>query len=283
MNNFKLKENIDFLVIIGPTAVGKTDFSIDVAKKYNGEIINGDSVQVYKKLNIGSAKISKDEMQGIPHHLIDIKEPNEEYTIADFQRDALKAIEDIKSRGKLPIIVGGSGLYINSVIYDYNTIKIPEDMELKEQLTNLSSDELFEYVKEKCLEENIEIHVNNRARLIGYAYKIKKNLPLKESLKMKNCQVVSLTTNREILYERINKRVDIMLKKGLVDEVKQFNRLDPSQSAIGYKEVHMYLNNEISYDKMVESIKQNSRRFAKRQITWFKNQIPTEDIEVKYE
>ena len=279
--NIKIKKDIDFLVVIGPTASGKTSLSIELAKKYNGEIINGDSVQVYKELDIGSAKISKIEMQGIKHHLIDIKEPNEQYTVVDFQRDCNEKISEIQNKAKLPIIVGGTGLYINSIVYEYNLLKEKLDIEVKDKLQEKTNEELFEIVKEETARIKLEIHVNNRPRLINYAYKIQKNIPLKEASKtMLNCQIIALEIPRNILYERINTRVDLMIQNGLIDEVKNFNSEWPSQNSIGYKEVHEYLKGKIDKEELINSIKQNTRRFAKRQITWSNNQIDADCIKM---
>lgn len=274
-----IKSNIDFLVVAGPTASGKTALSIKLAHELNGEIINADSVQVYKHLNIGSAKITKEEMEGIKHHLIDIKEPSQEYTVHDFQKDCNNKIEEIKSRGKLPIIVGGTGLYIKSVVYDYELVKQNEDLKLKNKLSKLTNEQLFEIVKDKAKLYNIEIHVNNRQRLLNYAYKIEQGIELKEEkLKMRNCQVIYIGLKREELYSKINQRVDIMIENGLLDEVKQFPHYYPSQRTIGYKEVHMYFEGEYNYEEMIEKIKQHTRNFAKKQITWFNNQMEVDFI-----
>lgn len=270
--------NIDFLVITGPTASGKTEFSLDMAKKLNGEIINADSVQVYKRLDIGSAKIKDEEKQGIPHHLISFKDPNEEYSIFDFQKDCNNKILEIKKRNKLPIIVGGSGLYINSVIYNYEMSKeLKKNKVLLDQLNQMSNEDL-----KIIINNRVEVHINNRPRLLNYSYKILENIPIKENKKiMKNCKVICLSKERSKLYSDIDKRVDLMLSSGLLNEVSQFDRNWPSQTAIGYKEVHMYLNKEISYDDMIELIKKNTRHFAKRQITWFKNKVECDWYEKK--
>ncbi len=277
----KIKQDIDFLVIIGPTGVGKTKLSIELAKQYNGEIINGDSVQVYKKLNIGSAKITKEEMGNIPHHLLSIKEPYEQYTVSDFKKDCNNKIQEIKNKNKLPIVVGGTGLYINAIIYNYSLLDQKEDLDLKDKLQNYSNEKLYSIVKQACDDQGIEIHINNKKRLLSYAYKVLKNIPLKENLKMKNCQIISLSMDREKLYNNINNRVDQMINDGLVKEVKQFDSSWPSQTAIGYKEVHLYLQNKLTYEEMIDKIKQNTRNFAKRQITWANNQIKENIIEVK--
>ncbi len=277
----KIRDDIDFLVITGPTASGKTSLSIDIAKLHNGEVVNADSVQVYKDLDIGSAKITTDEMQGVKHYLLNIKEPSEEYTVSDFQSDCLEAIEIIKKKGKLPIVVGGPGLYLNSIIFEYNGIKNGIDINLKEELETYSNKDLYNLVKNEAQKYNIEIHENNRQRLIGYAYKVMKKLPLKEeSLIRRNCQIICTLINRDLLYKVINKRVDDMLDSGLVAEVKQFSNDFPSQRAIGYKEVHQYLDGEYTYEEMVLKIKQHSRNLAKKQLTWINNQLEVQVIEM---
>ncbi len=274
-----IRDDIDFLVITGPTASGKTSLSIEIAKLHNGEVVNADSVQVYKGLDIGSAKITTDEMQGVKHYLLNIKEPNEEYTVSDFQSDCLEAIEVIKKKGKLPIVVGGPGLYLNSIIFEYNGVKNGIDPKLKEEVEGYSNEELYNLVKEEAKKHGIEIHENNRQRLVGYAYKVKKNIPLKEeSLIRRNCQIICTSLNRDLLYEVINKRVDKMISDGLVEEVKQFSKEFPSQRAIGYKEVHQYLASEYTYEEMVLKIKQHSRNLAKKQLTWINNQL---EVQVK--
>ncbi len=276
----EIKKDIDFLVIVGPTASGKTDLSIKLAKKLNGEIINGDSIQVYKNMDIGSAKIKEEEKDQIEHHLLSYKNPNEDYSVYEFQKDCNKKIQEIKSKGKLPIVVGGTGLYINSIVYEYNNLKEIEDKDLKEKLNLKSNEELFDIVKEEAQKNNLEIHKNNRVRLINYAYKVIKKLPLKEEMIQKNCQIISIDINRDILYDRINKRVDQMILDGLIDEVKLFDSSWPSQKAIGYKEVHEYLEGIVSYEKMIYNIKKNTRNFAKRQLTWVRNKLDVTYVKV---
>ncbi len=276
----EIKKDIDFLVIVGPTASGKTDLSIKLAKKLNGEIINGDSVQVYKNMDIGSAKIKEEEKCQIKHHLLSYKNPDEDYSVYEFQKDCNKKIQEIKSKGKLPIVVGGTGLYINSIVYEYNNLKEIEDKNLKEKLNLKSNEELFKIVKEEALKNDLEIHLNNRVRLINYAYKVLKEIPLKEEMIQKNCQIISIDIDRDILYDRINKRVDKMILDGLIDEVKLFDDSWSSQKAIGYKEVHEYLNGMVSYEKMIYNIKKNTRNFAKRQLTWVRNKLDVTYVKV---
>lgn len=267
-------EKYDIIAIVGPTAVGKTKFSIELAGQIDGEVINGDATQIYRKLDIGSAKVTTDEMNGIKHHLIDIKNPDEQYTVADFQRDARAKIAEIQAKGKTPIICGGSGLYIQSVLFDYNFDK----------QFDKSSSKYNEFDDNKILEEyqklyptnpdNIDIHNPSRVR----NYLVRKELGIEEEANGKipyydNFKIIGITCERSLLHERIGLRVDQMIEQGLVDEVKQFKKEDPSQTAIGYKEIHQYLNGEISLDRAVELVKRNTRRFAKRQYTWFNNKM----------
>ncbi|MFV0246728.1 MAG: tRNA (adenosine(37)-N6)-dimethylallyltransferase MiaA [Mycoplasmatales bacterium] len=268
------------IAIIGPTAVGKTDFSIKLAKELNGEVINGDSVQVYKGLDIGSAKIKEEEKQGITHHLIDIKQPNEEYTVRDFQQDGRKKIEDIISRGKVPIIVGGSGLYISALLYDYKF-----DTSFKESKFNTFTDqEILDYVNINNIDLPSNINLNNLTRVKNYLIKLDLDIDIEDSgknLYYDDVLIIGLTMKREELYNRINLRVDNMIEQGLIEEVKQFNKEDSSQFAIGYKEIHQYLAHELSIEESIELIKKNSRNFAKRQYTWFNNKLDVKWYDVK--
>lgn len=272
------------IVITGPTAVGKTKLSIELAKKYNGEIINADAVQVYKGLDIGSAKITKEEMEGIPHYLFDIKEVNEEYTIYHYQKDARKVIDDIINRKKTPILVGGTGLYIKSALYDY---KLSEEKE-NNTYDNLSTEELYqELIK---LDKDIIIDKNNRRRLIRAINYYKENNSSINNNKtdklLYDTIFIGLTTDRSILYDKINKRVDTMLDSGLLEEVKSFYdkgiRTKPLLNAIGYKELYAYLDNKISLEEAVDNIKKNSRHYAKRQYTFFNHQLPIKWFNTDY-
>lgn len=266
------------IVITGPTGVGKTKLSIILAKKYNAEIINGDSVQIYKGLDIGSAKVTEEEKEGIVHHLLDIKEVNEEYTLYDYQKDARECIDKILKKGKNVIIVGGTGLYIKSVLYDYN-------LSLEKPSTNnyddISTEDLYQILM--TLDVNNNVDKNNRRRIIraiNYYKANNKSISLNKngSILLYDAIFIGLTLdNREKLYERINDRVDIMLGNGLVEEVRNFYnqniRSKPLTSAIGYKELYQYFDGEISYDEAIYLIKRNSRRYAKRQYTFFNNQF----------
>ena len=264
------------IVITGPTAVGKTKLSIEIAKKYNGEIINADAVQVYKGLDIGSAKVTEEEKENIPHHLFDIKEVDEEYTIYHYQQDARKIIEDIQKRGKTPILVGGTGLYIKSALYDY---KLSEEKET-EMYEDLTTEELYNNLLK--VDKDIIIDKNNRRRLIRALNYYKENNESinnnKTNKLLYHTIFIGLTTDRKELYNRINKRVDTMMKNGLLEEVKSFYdkgiKTKPLLNGIGYKELYKYLEGNYTYEEAVEKIKQNSRHYAKRQYTFFNHQLP---------
>lgn len=267
-------EKYDIIAVVGPTAVGKTKFAIELARQINGEVINGDATQVYRHLDIGSAKVTTEEMCGIKHHLIDIKDPNQEYTVADFQSDARLKIEEIKSRGKIPILCGGSGLYIQSVLFEYNFNK-KFDKE-KSKYNKYTDEQILKEYNElyPSNDDNLDIHNPSRVR----NYLVRKEFGIIEEKQGKipyynNFKIVGITCDRSLLHKRISDRVDLMVEQGLIDEVRQFNRTDPSQTAIGYKEIHMYLNDEVSLDEALELVKRNTRRFAKRQYTWFNNKM----------
>lgn len=277
---------MDVLCIVGPTAVGKTKMSIELAKQLNGEIISGDSMQIYRGMDIGTAKATMDERQGIPHHLIDKKNPDEPYSVAAFQQTVRAKMEEIKSRGKLPIIVGGTGLYIKSVLYDYEFAGESESKEVDEaKYGHLSNEEL--HAKLATVDEAgaKDIHPNNRKRVIR-ALEIYETSGVKKSEMIEKQEhkmiydacLIGLTDDRNVLYDRINKRVDVMYETGLVEEVKAlFDQGIPAESqsirAIGYKELYDYFKGFISLEESKELIKRNSRRYAKRQYTWFNNQM----------
>ncbi len=272
------------IVITGPTAVGKTKLSIEIAKKYNGEIINADAVQVYKGLDIGSAKVTEEEKENIPHHLFDIKEVDEEYTIYHYQQDARRVIEDIQKRGKTPILVGGTGLYIKSALYDY---KLSEEKE-SEMYEDLTTEELYNNLLK--VDKDIIIDKNNRHRLIRALNYYKENNESinnnKTNKLLYNTIFIGLTTDRKELYNRINKRVDTMMKNGLLEEVKSFYdkgiKTKPLLNGIGYKELYKYLEGNYTYEEAVEKIKQNSRHYAKRQYTFFNHQLPVTWFETDF-
>ena len=276
--------------ILGPTGVGKTKMSISLAKKFDGEIVSADSVQVFKGLNIGSAKITKNEMQSIKHYAIDILEPDEEFSVFDFVQYTKQKIEEISARGKLPIIVGGTGLYIKALTQGYDFGGTNPDKNLREKLEKIAqekgNDHLFELLKEKnpAMAEKTDKH--NTVRLIraleialGCGEKSKNDVNFEFFL-------VALTRNREKLYEIINDRVDKMLEDGLIEEVEQLKKRglsekNQSMRAIGYKEVLAFLNGEYDRERMVELLKQHSRNFAKRQMTFLRgmNDVHYVDVE----
>lgn len=272
------------IVITGPTAVGKTKLSIELAKRYNGEIINADAVQVYKGLDIGSAKVTEEEKEDIPHHLFDIKEVDEEYTIYHYQKDCRKLIKEVQGRGKTPILVGGTGLYIKAALYDY---KLTEEKETN-TYDNLTDEELYNKLLE--LDKNIVIDKNNRRRLIraiNYYKENNKSINTNTTNKLLYDAIfIGLTTDRRILYDKINSRVDIMIKEGLLNEVKVFYdkniRTKPLLNAIGYREIYSYFDGNISLEEAIDKIKQNSRHYAKRQYTFFNHQLPVVWFETDY-
>ncbi|WP_053362202.1 tRNA (adenosine(37)-N6)-dimethylallyltransferase MiaA [Bacillus sp. FJAT-27251] len=279
------------LVLIGPTAVGKTKTSIELAARFNGEIISGDSMQIYKGMDIGTAKITKSEMQGIPHHLIDIKNPDDSFSAAEFQQLVREKITEITSRGKLPMIVGGTGLYIQSVIYDYQFSDVPSDPDFRLELERTADEKGAEAVHAQLWEVDPDsaerIHPNNVRRVIR-ALEIHHctGKSMTEYQEQQDAELlydtclVGLTMDRERLYERINMRVDLMMEEGLLDEVKSLyaKGLRDCQSiqAIGYKELYDYLDGKVSLKDAIENLKQNSRRYAKRQLTWFRNKMNVE-------
>lgn len=278
---------IDIFILAGPTAVGKTNISISLAKKLQGEIISADSMQIYKKMDIGSAKINVEEMQGIPHHMIDIVDPKEDFSVAMFQEKAEKLIKDIKCRGNLPMIVGGTGFYINSLIYNYNFANTNRDEEYRQHLEALAEEKGKDFVhnllKEVDLESYNKLYPNDLKRVIRAleVYKVTGksisqfakeedvfNIPYK-------VHYYVLNMNRDELYDRINKRVDIMMEKGLIEEVIRLQKEGytsdmQSMKGIGYKEILYYLEGQISLERAIEMIKQFSRNYAKRQLTWFR-------------
>ena len=264
------------ICIVGPTGVGKTKLSIELAKKLNGEIINADSTQVYIGLDIATAKVTEEEKEGIPHHLFDIKEITEDYTAYDYQKDCRAKIEEITKKGKTPILVGGTGLYIKAALYDYKF-----DTESKfNNYDEYSTEDLYKMLKE--VDTNTDIHPNNRKRIIrSLNYYNNTNKPLSSKEKtdklLYDVIFIGLTTDRDTLYDRINKRVDVMLKDGLLNEAKKIYeskiRTKAIMTPIGYKELFSYFENKISLEEALDKIRQDSRRYAKRQYTWNKHQI----------
>lgn len=265
------------LAIVGPTGVGKTKLSIELAKKYNAIIINCDAMQVYKGLDIGTAKATEEEKENIKHYLLDIKEVTEEYSAYDFQIDARRIIEENKDKNI--IFVGGTGLYLKSALYDYRFTKEENN---KEEYNDLTNEELYKLVQEK--DPNTNIHPNNRVRLIRFLNK--KETEKVEPIPLYEHKIIGLTTERETLYDRINKRVDIMVENGLLEEVKYFYDKDiktkPLTGGIGYKELYNYFNNTKTLEEALNDIKQNSRHYAKRQYTFFNNQLNVKWFDVDF-
>ena len=261
------------IVISGPTGVGKTKLSIELAKKYNAEIINADSVQVYKKIDIASAKVTEEEKEGIPHHLFDIKEYDEDYTVYDYQIDARRVLNKLLKENKNVIIVGGTGLYIKALLYDYRFNKEEES----HKYDNLTNSELLDKIYK--INPNSVVDKNNNRRLIRELINLENGAENKtgDNLLYNNVYFIGLTTDRSILYDRINKRVDIMLKNGLEDEAKYFynknNDAKSLRTVIGYKELFLYYDKKITKEEAIDLIKKNSRHYAKRQNTWFNNKL----------
>lgn len=276
------------IIISGPTAVGKTNISINLAKRLNGEIISADSMQVYRGMDVGSAKITEEEMQGVPHHLIDILDPNEDFDVTIFQKLASDAIEDICCRGKVPIIVGGTAFYIQALLYGINFTEENHDTSYRDMLNTKSEDELYEMLLKVDEEYAKTTHKNNKKRVIRaleYFHFTGKKFSIYNSEQSKKKPVYKykyfvLDDKREILYNRINKRVDLMVKEGLLEEIKYLDSLNlpdncNSKQGIGYKEMYSYLRNECTLEEAIEAIKQNTRHFAKRQLTWLKHEDDT--------
>jgi tRNA dimethylallyltransferase len=276
------------VVVAGPTAVGKTAAAINLAEKLNGEIISGDSMQVYKGMDIGTAKITDKERQKIPHHLIDILNPDTPFSAADFKYRAEKAVTSIHDRGKLPILAGGTGMYIQSLIYDYSFHHTKEDeayrLILEAAYKEQGAKYLHTMLEKKDPEAAASVHINNVRRIIRALEIIHvTGQPLhteeeKKKISPYNFTLIGLTMNRDQLYERINKRVDIMIESGLTAEVKklvdQGYEHSTAMRAIGYKEMIPYIKGDISLEEAAANLKQNSRRYAKRQLTWFRNKLP---------
>lgn len=276
------------VVVVGPTAVGKTNLSVEIAKAFNGEIISGDSMQIYKGMDIGTAKVTEEEKENIPHHMIDVKEPDESFSVAEFQSLVRKDIDKISQRNHLPIIAGGTGLYIQSVLYDYNfSDNSREDSYQKEIENEIKAKgilKVYERLKEVDPKQAEKVHPNNIRRVIralevyDRTGKTMSELHGEQQLEsIYNPIIIGLEMDRETLYKRINKRVDLMIKSGLVEEVEGFYNkgLKDTQSmkAIGYKEFIPFFTGEQTLQDSIELLKRNSRRYAKRQYTWFKNKM----------
>lgn len=262
------------IAIVGPTGVGKTKLSIELAKRYNAEIISCDSMQIYKKMNIGTAKVTKNEMQNIKHHLIDIKDVSEDYSVFDYQKDARFILNKLLKENKNVVIVGGTGLYLKALLYNYD-FKLNNNE--RKDFSSYTNEELYNMVLK--IDKNTKIHINNRQRLESYLnnHSYPQNKKEVESKMIYNAKIIGLTRPREELYDTINKRVDYMIKNGLEEEARYFydNNIHSKaiKTAIAYKELYMYFDKKISRNDAIELIKQRSRHYAKRQYTWFNNQM----------
>lgn len=269
------------VVIIGPTGVGKTKLSISLAKYLDAVVINADSMQVYRNLNIGTAKIKESEKEGIKHYLFDICDIEEEYNIYKYQKDGRKLLDKFQKEGKNVVLVGGSGLYIKSLLYDYKF----QDEEYKEAYENLTNQELLEEIKKH---HETDIHVNNRKRLIRELNKIKNNNQITSDIhkKLYDFLLIGLTCDREKLYKIVDKRVDLMIEDGLIEEVKALYEKGINSKAIntgiGYKELYSYFKGDISLEEAVKLIKKNTRHFIKRQYTFFKHQMDVTWLNVDF-
>ena len=273
------------IVICGPTASGKTSLSISLSKKINGEIVSCDSMQIYKEMDIGSAKPTVEEMQEIKHYLVDFVSPEKRYSVSEYKEDASKAIEEIINKGKTPIIVGGTGLYLNSLIYNiqYNEMEVDLNYrrELEKEAEEYGLEVLYNRAKEIDPEAMEKVSANDKKRITRVLEIYNATGRNKTELEKKsrkevpyNYLIFGINMERSILYDRINKRVDIMLEQGLIEEVKnlinKYSNMPTAMQGLGYKEVKEFLDGNISKEEMIEEIKMETRRYAKRQITWFK-------------
>ncbi|MBR5419746.1 MAG: tRNA (adenosine(37)-N6)-dimethylallyltransferase MiaA [Lachnospiraceae bacterium] len=276
------------IIIAGPTATGKSAAAVELAKRIGGEVISADSMQVYRGMDIGSAKVTKEEMQGVPHHLIDVLEPEEAFNITLFQKMATDAAEEIYSRGHVPIICGGTGFYIQSVLYGIEFTREETDLAYRAGLEELPADKLYEMLKAVDPASCEAIHANNRKRVIrALEFYHETGQPISAHNAQERAREAAfdarffvLTDERSVLYERIDARVDRMVEAGLVDEVKRLKergiaRTAVSMQGLGYKEIYDYLSGEYSLEEAVKRIKQGSRHYAKRQLTWFKRERDT--------
>lgn len=290
-----MKDNL--LVLMGPTAIGKTSISVELAKQLDGEIISADSMQIYKYMDIGTAKIKKEETQGIKHHMIDIVYPDEDYSVQNFQRQGKNLIRDINSKDKLAMLVGGTGLYINSLTYKLNFAGVAKDEEIRNKYENLALKHGNKYLHEKLYDIDRKsyekINVRDLKRIVRALeiYEItgktmsEYNKDFRKPNDEYNLKMFCLNMNRKKLYERINLRVDQMIQEGLIEEVKEilnmgYDKNLTSLKAIGYKEIIMYLEGEISIEEAIEMIKKSSRNYAKRQLTWFRRDDRIEWIDI---
>lgn len=279
-------DKIKTIAVVGPTASGKTSLGVELAKHFGGEVVSADSMQIYKYMDIATAKPTVAEMQGIPHHMIDFLLPTEPYSVAKYKEDAMKCIEDIASRGKIPVIVGGTGLYVDTLLYNTEFFDIEIDEKLRKSLyekcEKLGCDKMWEELKEIDPVSAESIHKNNRKKIIRALevyYQTGKTISQQTKLsrlsgEVLDYKIIGLSArNRDVLYDRINRRVDIMLKDGLLEEAKDFfekyNTATAAQ-AIGYKELLPFFESRLSLEECAENLKMQTRRYAKRQLTWFR-------------
>lgn len=274
------------IAIAGPTAVGKTKFAIEVAKAFDGEVVSCDSMQLYKYMDIGSAKPTEEEMKQAKHHLVDFLDPRDDFSVAKYQQLAKDAIKDILSRGKVPVISGGTGLYLNSLLYDMDFSSVPEDFSYRNELTELAEREghfvLHEMLEKLDAEAASKIHPNNVKKVIRALErlkegegKVKQFSEIKEETSEYEVILIGLTRNRAELYERVNKRVDLLIEAGLLDEVKGLMEMgltseNISMKGIGYKEIIEYFQGKYTLEEAVDTVKKNTRHYAKKQLTWFR-------------
>ena len=274
------------IVVIGPTSVGKTKMGVALAKKINGEVISGDSMQVYRQMDIGTAKVTIEEMEGVTHHCIDILDPKDQYSVHDFQQTVRKQITEITNRGHVPIIVGGTGLYIKAALYDYTFSEMKNNHdEINKKYKDYTNDQLYDHLKQIDEESAKILHFNNRRRILRAieiyeqtGQKKSEMINEQEHICLYDAYFVGLTLPRGLLYERINLRVDLMMKNGLQGEMESLikqglTRENQSMKAIGYKEWFDYFEGKCDLNEVSENIKKHSRQYAKRQYTWFKNQF----------
>ncbi|AXH98777.1 tRNA (adenosine(37)-N6)-dimethylallyltransferase MiaA [Sporosarcina sp. PTS2304] len=286
-----MNASINVIAVVGPTASGKTALSIALARALNGEIINGDAMQVYKELDIGTAKIQASEMEGVPHHFFDVKEPTEQFSVAEYQQAVRWWIEDIQSRGKMPIIVGGSGMYIQAVLFDYRFTEQAGDpnvrAKLEEELEEFGAEKLYTRLEKLDPKSAQSIHPNNHRRLVRALEILEVTGRTKQDHEQQQGNqsmfrelIIGLDVPRELLYERIDQRVDMMVDAGLFQEVeslwKKGIRETQSVQAIGYKELITYFNEQITKEQAIEAVKKNTRNYAKRQLTYFRNKLPVQ-------
>lgn len=281
-----MKSKPKVIVICGPTASGKTGLSVKLAQAMNGEIISCDSMQIYKDMTIGTAKVTEEEMQGIQHYLIDFVSPEERYSVADFQKDSEKAISKILAKGKTPIVVGGTGLYVDTLVYHIQYPEVETDLAYRQQLEKMIEEQgletLYQKAKEIDLQATEKISNNDQKRIMRILEIYHQTGKTKTQLEIESRReeppyeylMYAIDMDREKLYDRINQRVDIMIEQGLIEEVqellKKYKNFPTAMQGLGYKEVVPYLQGDITKEEMIENLKQETRRYAKRQLTWFR-------------